>query len=307
MNQPQLPNFVMIGAGKAGSTAVHRYLSQHPDIFLSPVKETNFFSYEGGRPAFTGPGDDQLGAARNPIVHIDDYRALFSQARDESALGEASPSYLYVPAAPVNLQRHIPDAKIIAVLRDPTERAYSNYCMFRTTGREPLNEFAEAVKHEPRRIEEGWAPTWHYVAHGFYYQQLKRYYELFSAENIRVYFFEDLKADATTVMADIFRFLDVDDSFKPNVFEKHNVTGMPKNARAHAMLNGRSPLGAIAKRIVPERLGRRALSFLRKKNLQRMPALSADVRRELIEVYRDDVLALQTLTGRDLSRWLQVR
>ena len=176
--------------------------------------------------------------------------------------------------------------------------------MFRSSGREPLADFAAAVREEPSRIEQGWAPTWHYVAHGFYHEQLKRYYDLFDSGNIRVYFFEDLKQDSGAVMRDIFSFLGVDDNFEPDLFERHNVTGTPKNARLHGLLSGQSKIRALAKHIVPDRLGRRVLSNLRQKNIERMPKLSKALRAELVSLYRSDIVKLQELTGRDLAAWL---
>ena len=115
---------------------------------------------------------------------------------------------------------------------------------------------------------------------------------------------DSLKRNSAAVMRDIFSFIGVDTSFEPNVIERHNVTGIPKNVRLHTFLSGKSKLRALVKHVVPDRWGRRVLSNMRRKNLDRMPNLSPALRKELVSLYRDDILKLQNLTGRDLSAWL---
>src|SRR5690242_2778353 len=161
-----MPNFLIIGAGKAGTTALHRYLKQHPQIFMSEPKELSFFPFENGRPDFRGPGDTE-DFARQGVTSLDEYRARFASAAGYRARGESSPVYLYYPESAPRIRRHIPEAKLIAVLRQPASAAYSRYMMLRRNGMERLS-FVDALAAEDRRVAEGWAHRWHYFRRGFY-------------------------------------------------------------------------------------------------------------------------------------------
>ena len=137
-----MPTFLIIGAGKSGTTSLYYYLKQHPQVYMSPVKEAHFFDQdEGEKPDFRGPGR----SSPPPITSIEDYRALFRGVTDETAVGEATPSYIYIPGAPGRIRRRIPDAKLIAGLRNPTDRAYSAFLHTVRSGRERLTDLARAL------------------------------------------------------------------------------------------------------------------------------------------------------------------
>lgn len=174
-----LPNFLIIGAAKAGTTSLYSYLKQHPDIFMSSWKEPKFFSLEGEKLDFQGPS--QI-INTDSINNLESYLELFEGVKDETAIGEASPIYLYSPKAPANIKKYIPDAKLIVVLRHPAERAFSSFAHLIRAGYETLS-FEEALEEEPQRIKEKWAPLWYYKEKGFYAQQLERYFELFDRED----------------------------------------------------------------------------------------------------------------------------
>jgi hypothetical protein len=298
-----MPNFLVIGASKSGTTSLYRYLEQHPEIFMSPVKEPKFFAYEGEKPDFRGPGDRLT--IRDTMTDLKDYEALFEGASDEKALGEASPIYLYSEKAVQRIKHHVPEAKLIAVLRDPAERAYSSFLHKTRDGREPLADFGEALEAEDGRIRDRWAPGWHYGRRGFYHEQLSRYYKAFDPSQIRVYLYEDLSADPAEVLKDVCQFLDVDPGFVPDTSLRHNVSGIPKNRRLHSLLRGQNPVKTVLKPVIPERLRRRVMTNLQNRNLTRAPGMPPEVRRGLVDRYREDVLKLQGLIGRDLSAWLR--
>ncbi len=205
----------------------------------------------------------------------------------------------------------MPEAKLIAILRDPAERAYSNFLHQVRDGREPLSDFAEALQAEEDRIQSNWGPLWHYKQTGFYYAQLKRYYDVFKREQIKVYLYEDLNDDPISVLRDAYGFLGVDDAFTPDVSMRYNVSGVPKNERLHALyefLNRTHPVKSILKPLLPQetrrRLRERLLNALRNQNLTK-PPFPVVVRRQLVEGYREDILKLQELIQRDLSKWLR--
>ncbi|MCW5935662.1 MAG: sulfotransferase, partial [Fimbriimonadia bacterium] len=157
----RMPNFLIIGAAKSGTTALYFYIKQHPEVFMAKVKEPRFFAYEGGVPEWKGP----LDAENNAWVITDKevYTALFNDVSEEKVWGEASPIYLYSEPAPERIKNYAPDAKLVAILRHPIERAYSHYLHLIRDNREPLRDFGKALDLEPERMANGWEWSWHYT------------------------------------------------------------------------------------------------------------------------------------------------
>ena len=260
----KMPNFLILGAAKAGTTSLYAYLKQHPEIYMSPIKETNFFALEGKNLDFAGPGDRDF-INRFSVNSLEAYCAMFQGISNEIAVGEASPLYLYNPTAAKRIQHYIPAAKLIVILRNPVERAYSSFLHLVRDGRELLRDFAQALSEEENRIRSNWDHIWHYKQMGFYYIQLKRYFNTFDFQQIRVYTFEDFLTEPVSILKDIFQFLDVDDLFIPDISIRHNVSVIEQEKR---------------------------------------PPLTTEVRQQLIETYREDVYSLQELIQRDLLKWL---
>jgi hypothetical protein len=304
-----MPNFLLLGTMKAGTTSLYYQLKQHPQIYMSPVKAPDFFAIEGRKWDFNGPkGQDTANywTSKHKATTLEEFCALFKGVSDEIAIGEASPSYLYRPEAPSRIKHYIPEAKLIAMLRNPADRAYSQYCFARLAGREPFNDFAQALQAEEERTQNGYDWLYHYKGFGFYYTQLKRYYEMFEPEKIRVYLYDDLQDDPIGVVQDIFRYLGVDDAFIPESSWRYNPGGIPKNSTLHRVLKKPSTVKQIGKSVLPDRWGRATWERIMSLNLTKAPPLKEEVRRELIEVFRQDVLNLQGLIERDLSGWLQM-
>jgi hypothetical protein len=298
-----MPNFLIIGTAKSGTTSLYNYLKQHPQVYVSPVKEPKFFAYEGEKLDFRGPGDRL--ANSSVVTDIEAYRALFAKVSGETAVGEASPLYLYIPKAPERIRHHVPEAKLIAILRNPAERAYSHFSQMVRDGREPLGDFSQALEVEGERISDNWAFGWHYKRMGFYHAQLERYFDMFGPDQLKVYLYEDLKADPVGVLGETFRFLGVDDAYVPDMSLKHNVSGIPKSQALHAFIRQSHPIKSVFKPFVPEQLRLRLKTNLRNRNLRQPPPLSAEARKELAEAYREDILKLQGLIRQDLSKWLE--
>jgi hypothetical protein len=300
-----MPNFLIIGAGKSGTTSLYHYLRQHPEVYMSPVKEPKFFAVEGKELNFRGP-NDETSMNRGSITSIEAYRGLFREVTDEKAIGEASPLYLHSLEAPGRIKHYIPEARLIAVLRDPVQRAYSSFLQRVQKGQEPLHDFAQALREEENRMRDNWAPRWYSKRIGFYYAHLKRYYDLFEHDRIRVYLHEDLKADPVGVARDVVRFLGVNDAFTPDISLRYNVSGVPRSAALQAFLSRPNPAKSLLKRFLSEDLRRRVAVSLENRNIAGPPPpLDPNVRKELQDLYREDILNLEKLIGRDLSRWLE--
>jgi len=296
-----MPNFLIIGAMKAGTTALYAYLQQHPQVYMSPLKEPNFFAFEGERMDFRAP-QDQQGINRTSVTDVETYRALFKEVRSEKAIGEASHWYLYSPRAPERIRHYIPEVKLIAVLRDPVERAYSEWLHFIRDGEEPVADFARALQEEETRKRYNWA-FGHYASRGFYHGQLKRYFDAFDRGQIKIYLYEDLSTDPLGVLGDMFQFLEVDRAFLPRVPVKPNVSGVPKNRALHALLTRPQRIKAFVKPHLPAGLLRLA-SDVKNRNLVK-PQLASETRRQMRDMYQEDVLRLQALIDRDLTKWLE--
>jgi hypothetical protein len=299
-----LPNFLIIGAAKAGTTSLWRALGQHPDIYMSLMKEPRFFAFENENPHFSGPPRNDYTTL--PIVTtLADYQALFARAGLAKARGEASTIYTYFPGdKPAERIRHyLPDVRLIVLLRQPAERTFSNFVHAVFSGWEPLDDFARALIDEPRRIRENWSYFLRYRQNSDYLAQLQRYYTRFDRRQIRVYLYEDLCMDPLALVQDVFRFLEVDDSFVPDLSRRHNVSRFPRHSFLHRMVN-RLQVGS-ARRRLPRPINRVVVGGINRLNLYR-PTLSTDMRQQLTANFRPDMLRLQDLINRDLSSWLEI-
>lgn len=301
-----LPNFLVIGAAKAGTTSLYHYLRQHPGIYLPAQKETNFFALEGKALDFCGPGDREFISSFS-VTRYDDYVTLFASVTGQTAIGEVSPMYLYSREAPGRIRQHIPDAKLICILRNPVERAYSHYLMFVRDKREPHRwSFSRALADEKDRVRSHWEWAWRYADIGFYGEQLTRYYELFDCRQIRIYLYEEFSERPYETLKDIFRFLQVDENFRPDISEQFNVSLVSRSEQLEKLLQDSEWFKSAAKLLVPmpARWRHYIAEWLRDKNTYR-PTLSRRQRKKLAAIYRDDVMKLQDLIGRDLGVWMK--
>lgn len=298
-----MPNFLVIGAAKAGTTALHDVLAQHPKVYMSPIKEPNFFALEGHSLSFAR-GSVQDVYLSHCITTLAAYQEQF-QPNTTQISGDVSPIYLYSSEAPARIYHYLPDVKLIAILRDPIQRAYSNFLHHIRDDLETCTDFLQAVQQEPLRIADHWWWGFHYVQAGFYYQQLRRYFDRFQRHQIQVYLYEDLLAgQIDQTLKNIFQFLEIDSTFVPDLSMRHNVTGIPKSRTLHNFLSTTHPIKNLFKPLVPETVRKRWTNRLKNQNLVK-PDLPLDVRAQLLPVFRDDILQLQDLIQRDLSAWLQ--
>ena len=298
-----MPNFLIIGAQKSGTTSLYHYLKQHPQVYMSPIKEPKFLALEGEEfyPERQGEG----GLARiQGIRDLSAYQQQFAGVTDEIAIGEASPLYIYVPKAVERIKHYIPQTKLIAILRHPVDRAYSNYLHWVQRGIESLdNDFEYVLEQEPIRIDLDWSPLYHYRQRGFYYQQLKRYFDNFERSQIRVYLYDDFRQNHLKVVQDIFRFLEVDEDFIPDSSQTYNVSQIPKYKSLHKFIDRPNFLKSSLKPLLSQELRLQLKHYFRQKNTTK-PVLSPEVRYRLLAEYRDDILQLEDLIEQDLSRWL---
>jgi len=301
----QLPNFLIIGAVKAGTSSIYRYLKTHPEIYMSPVKEPRYFVFPGIRPHLIGPDGKPLNDFMRFVWRLEDYRRLFAGRTVEKAAGEASPQYLYSETAPGAIRELIPDARLIAILRDPADRAFSNFCHTRRDGNEPLPDFAAALEAEDARIAAG---CWfnQYRNRGYYSRQLKRYLEIFPREQMLILLYDDLVSDCDRLLAQICAFLGVDDTFKFDTSVRFNVTvGMPRSVAFRKFLHSSGPAKRLLRALLPDSLRLALYRRFSALNMGPKPVFEPSVRKELVSAFRQDILELEKLIDRDLSAWLR--
>jgi Sulfotransferase family len=290
-----LPSFLVIGAARSATTSLHHVLRAHAEVFVPERKEPNFFAYEG-LPANADPG------VATSITRLEDYARLFEGVTDEKAIGEVSPAYLVNPRSCERIHSLIPEAKLIAVLRNPVERAYSDYLMRVREGLEPLQDFGRALSEEEARYRLR-HPGGYYIRTGFYARQLKPYFRRFGADRVQVHLFEDLVGNPGETLASTFRFLGVDPDFRSGRLLRTNIAGMPRNRSVAALFWLRMRFGRLASAVLPLETKRR-IKTLMEKGLDRPPLLP-EHRKQLVEVYRDDIRELEKLLGRPLEHWLR--
>jgi hypothetical protein len=221
------PDFFILGAQKCGTTALYEVLRQHPELYLSPVKEPRHFIGDGRAPIFQGPGAEDF--VRGGVWEPTAYAALFANARVGMRRGEASPVYLssHRPdETAARIAAAAPRARLIVLLRDPAERAFSAFLHHRCLGFEPLADFGAALAAEDERLARSWLPGWAYRRNGFYAENLRPYLERFPRTQIRVVAHEAWLARPGEVTRDLFAFLGVDADFLPVLGGRHNVSSV---------------------------------------------------------------------------------
>lgn len=314
MTQGSLPNFLVVGAAKAGTTSLYGYLGSHPQVFMPrTVKEPLYFVLGEEENHFQYR--DWRSVTMDCSVDWDAYRRLFRDAGNAAAIGEATPYYLPHPAAPEKIAARLGRPKIIVVLRDPVARGYSHYTYNRMRLVERAPSFAEAVKAE-LALENPWYAI-RYMRSGLYAEMVERYFDQFGRENVQVLLFEDLVGERDATLRLVYDFLGIDAAHAaPD--EVRNVT-LEENAVTSTLYRLKGSDSALGK------LARRTHGFLTKsdvylstkekffdmardlagKSAGKPERLDAETRAGLLTLVAEDTARLQTMLDRDLSAWLR--
>lgn len=271
------------------------------------MKEPHFFALPNAQAAqFNGPRDERGELTTHSVTQFAAYQALFAEAT-AIAKGEASTMYLYLPLTPERIAHYAPNTKLVAILRNPIERAFSHFLHLRRDGREGLTDFAQALAAEPQRIAQGWSPAWHYRAVGNYAEQLPRYWQRFPRQQLRIYLYEDWQQDPARFLADLFRFIGVDPRFETQLGDRANTTTqVQKNLGIHDFLTQENPLKALLRPLIPEQIRRPLAAKAYRANVAPPPQLTPALRAQVLPQFQDSILRTQALLERDLSPWLQM-
>lgn len=302
----QKPNFFIVGASKSGTTALYNYLKAHPEIFLTEPKEPKFF------------GSDLPFKKDNFDNKIERYLSLFSTAKKQKRLGEASTNYLYSTMAAKEIKEFSPDAKIIIMLRNPVDQMYSRHSQLLSLGAENIQNFKKALVAEKKREKQSKSDKWSrillYRKVASYYKQVKRYSDLFGCKNVHIVIFDDFVKDTAKAYTDVLGFLQVDTNFKPD-FEKLNtsrVRNPNKTLRNWRIQNILYQPPSVFKKLAKKhklisKTGQHLHKYLTRVNtryIKRNP-MSPQLRRELTKEVTPEIKRLSRLIRRDLSSWYQ--
>jgi hypothetical protein len=302
-----LPDFLIAGVPKAGTTALHAALSPHPGLYLSKVKEPKFFLSDGPPPAEGGPGDVQT--YQEHVWRRADYEALFAPAPAGTLRGEATPFYLYDLAAHDRIKNLTPNAKLILLLRDPVDRAHSNWTHLWNAGLEPEPDFLTACRAEEERKAAGWADFWHYIGLGRYGRQVQHLYEVFPREQVLLLRYRDLKDAPATTLDRVCDFLGVRTGALRAIPRENVNRHVVEDNAINQVLRGVLRVGGrFGHRFpVPLRLAGRGplLTMLHRKQGNR-PVTAPLERAALLPLFADDIALLQDVTGQRYDDWLAV-
>src|SRR4051812_25407924 len=300
------PDFLIVGAPKAGTTALHAALSQHPEVFVTRPKEPKFWLCDGAPPpAWRGPGDAH--SQQEWIWRDDEYAALFQGARPDAVRGESTPFYLWSRGAHRRIGESLPDVRLIAVVRDPVDRAYSNWMHLWCDGLEPIGDFQTAFARQDERVRAGWAPFWRYRELGMYGEQLAHLHQHVDPERILVLRYRDIVDDPPAAVDRACRFLGITPGLVATIPRDNSRSYVPPGWRPTVLgpvIRAGAHLGQFARPDVWRRASVPLTERLRTREDARRPRLSPEQRERLVPAFADDVRLLSELTGQDFSDWL---
>ena len=303
---PNLPTFLIVGAPKAGTTALHAALSQHPEVFMSQPKEPKYWLCDDAPPpAWRGPGDAH--SQQEWVWRRQDYEDLFEDPERRPVRGESTPFYLWSRGAHRRIAEGLPDVRLIAVVRDPIDRAYSNWMHLWSDGLEPESDFEVAYQRQDERIRSGWAPFWRYRDLGRYGEQLQHQFRYVDPARVLVMRYRTLVDEPRAAVDRACRFLGI---------SMGHVSSIPQDNSRHYVRPGWRPrvigpvirAGAQAGQFASPQVWRRAsvplISQLSGSGANHRPPLAHEARQRLLADFSDDVALLTALTGEDFNDWL---
>jgi hypothetical protein len=297
------PNLFIVGAQKSGTSALAGWLGQHPEACMSFPKEPGFLAF--GESGYSFPDGYGRPAPASQYVVRDEraYLELFAHATpDQHIRGEASTWYFALPGMARKIKAYNPDAKIIVILRNPVERAYSAWCHARGDSLEPCENFSAALALEAQRGEVEFLLR--YQRMGLYSEALADYQSVFSPSQLLVLFYDDVRADPLSVWRTVCAFLGIEAAHTPAFDNRYNRSGQPRSRLVHSLLRSHR-VKRLVRAVLPHSLAMRAKQQVEDLNLEQFPAMDSTCRAALSEYYRPDIQRLSGLTNRDLVDWLQ--
>jgi len=299
----KLPNFLIVGAAKSGTSSLHNYLNQHPEVFMPSYNREGMKVKE---PRFLIK-DLVQHRLHNGVWSWEEYKALFNDVKDECSIGESTVLYLYYYKHAIdNIKKYLgKNIKIIIMLRNPTERAYSAF-QHVSRGLQEQYSFEEALMLEEGRMDKdpSLTPMVMYKEMGLYYNMVTAYKENFS--NVHVIFYEDFRDNTELEIKKIFKFLGISISANIDFTRRYNVGG--KRWKIQVMKNiflKDYHLKTALKKIFPESFRKVIIDILIAISTAKVVGMKEKTRLKLNIFFKDDVRKLSALLNRDLTNWIK--
>lgn len=288
------PNFLLVGAGKSATRSLYNYMIQHPDVFMPKMKEPQFFV-----------AHEVAGRIQKWLDNEQEYFRLFDGAEGKKAIGEASVMYLFFYEEAIrNIRKYLgTEVKIMMILRNPVERAYSAYNFVHLNNPEEKFSFEEALRQEEERWNNRGSLFMQYKRMGLYADAVQAYKQNFP--NIYIMWYDEFRSEPEKVLKGVFTFLGVNPDVPIDYTRVWNKGGKRwKNPMLRWLFMSDNPLKRIYKMFFPKRQGVRTNEFFTQKFMEKAEPMNPDTRRVLTDFFRDDIIRLQAVTGKDLSSWL---
>ena len=297
----KLPNFLIVGAAKSGTSSLHNYLNQHPEVFM-PSYNKEVMKVKEPRFLIKDLVQHRL---HNGVWNWEEYKSLFNKVNDEISIGESTVLYLYYYKHAIdNIKKYLGEnVKIIIMLRNPTDRAYSAF-QHVSRGLKEQNSFEEALKIEKGRMnkESSLTPMVMYKEMGLYHDMVRAYKENF--KNVHIIFYEDFRDDTEGEIKKIFKFLGLSLSVNIDFVSRHNVGGKRwKNEKMKHVFMKNSPLKSALKKAIPKSLRKGVRDKLISASTDKVAPMKENTRVKLNEFFKEDVKKLSDLLNRDLTHW----
>ena len=292
-----LPNFLVAGATRSGTTSLYYYLKQHPEVSFPKLKEPRYFSSINLKLPQKGPGDETVD--EKLVLNFDDYCDLYKDIENKR-VGDASSEYLYHhDTSASEILQKLGDIPIIIILRNPIERAYSAYNNLIRDGREYLS-FEDAIEKEPNRIKKNWDMMWAYLGVSMYYEQVKTFKATFT--NVKILIFDEFIENTQDSLKDIFNFLKIDGNFIPLTDTVYSHSGAPSNKFIGWLTSRKNkifyPLRKFMLRNIPRKYMERLSKVFFKK-----PKSTVKLKKEILKIIKEDILKLEKLINKNLDNW----
>ncbi len=291
------PDFIVIGAMKAGTTALYGFLCQHPEIIMSSRKELGFYAFEGEDPSAMWKG---------LVGNIKEYQAFFSDPLRDNQLvrGEVSSVYMHFPTSISRMQYYVPSVKLIAILRDPCERAYSHYLYNVRDGREKERTFLKAIQRDDNARKQSEANKYFgYLEKGLYFEQLSPYFQSFRRDQIMTLLYEDFCSNPEASMKKLYEYIGVDYQIDIDYRKRYNESYIPRSRAVYSFMHGNSNLRQFIRSFVPTSYKKAIRQTINRLNVAGRKDCDPESLNFLIQFYREDTAKLERLIGIDLTDW----
>lgn len=303
MSATKLPNFLIVGAAKCGTSSLHNYLNQHSDIFL-PSYTKNGKKVKEPRFLIKNLVKDRL---HDGVWSIEEYQDLFVNTQRYFAVGESTVLYLYFYEEAIkNIKKYLgEEVKIIIMLRNPIDRAFSAYNFLKRKGVKEQLSFDEALKQEPKRMkEDNQTPMILYKSMGMYYDMVNSYLKNF--KHVHIIYYDDFKNNTNQVVDQVLSFLGASNNHNIDTTKQYNVGG--KNWRYNWLRNlflKDNFIKKISKYLVPNFIRKRMAKILISFFIKEATEMKKETRKELIDFFKQDVIKLSNLVGKNLDHWIE--